>query len=407
MSAVTIPQLPVARRGWYARPGMDSGDRANDPDGDRGPAVPWRIAMLCHGGDGGSTRATLDLAAAHLRRGREVLLLTLGRPAWPVPAGARLVVLPGAERGRRLDRMPGAAMLDRLAAAVGRACRQERVDLLHVHYALPFAAVAVGVGVATVVTLHGGDLAAASRDPAIQAHLEQALARAHAVTTVSAAYRDRAAAVFPRLPVPVLAPNFVAPGSLPRRAARPARPPTIIHLSSFRPVKDARAVARIFLAVRRRLRCRLLLVGDGPDRRGLRALLRGRLGDVAMTGFRGDAGRLLAASDLLLLASRAESFSLAALEAMAAGVPVVAPRVGGLPEVVPDGTGGRLFHPGRAADAVARVLALLRAPATRRQLSASARRQAGRFSEADALAAYDRAYRRALGARARRRDVPG
>ena len=76
--------------------------------------------------------------------------------------------------------------------------------------------------------------APAPRDPAIQAHLEQALARAHAVTTVSAAYRDRAAAVFPRLPVPVLAPNFVAPGPLPRRAARRARPPPLHHLPGFR-----------------------------------------------------------------------------------------------------------------------------------------------------------------------------
>lgn len=157
-------------------------------------------------------------------------------------------------------------------------------------------------------------------------------------------------------------------------------------------MKEPRAALRTFLAVRQRRRCRLLLLGGGPGLLPLRPLLKGR--DVRVLGFRRDVGPILAQADLLLLTARTESFGLAALEAMAAGVPVVAARVGGLPEVV--GDGGMLFHPGRSADAAGRILGLLASAARRRALAARARRRAAGFDEAGTVAGYDRLYAAAL-----------
>ena len=361
-----------------------------------------RVAMLSHGGGGGSTRAAIDLAAALGRAGHRVVLVTLGRPRWALPRGLRGIVL----TGRRPDARPlhaawDRALVERIAREVAAICVSERISLLHFHYGLPFAAVAetvratLGVsGPAIVGTLHGSDITAAVRDPIQRRGLNQALAKADGVSTVSAAYGRLLQATLDLARPACVVPNFVPGAPSPPPPHRRPAPPVLLHVSSFRAVKDGRAVARIFLAVRRRMRCRLDLAGDGPDRRALRGLLRGHGGDVRFLGFREDVPELLAGADLLLLASRAESFSLAALEAMAAGVPVVGPRVGGLPEVV--GDGGLLFHPGRSADAAAKVLALLRAPLRRRRMAEAAQRRAGRFGEAAAVAGYEGLYRRAL-----------
>ncbi|BBK32108.1 N-acetyl-alpha-D-glucosaminyl L-malate synthase BshA [Allostella humosa] len=363
--------------------------------------TPPAIAILCHGGGGGSTHAAMNLAAALDRRGRRVVLATLGRPLWPVPAGLDHIVIGRGGGGGtgRLDTGWDEAALDGMARAVARLCRRTAIDILHYHYALPFAAVAARVqgwlgadAPALVATLHGSDVTAIARNPG----LGRPLAAAAAVSTVSLPYARMLAAAT-GMPEPAVVPNFLpaAPAARPRPPVR-RLVPTIIHVSSFRPVKDTRAVARIFLAIRRQVRCRLVLVGDGPDRRGMRQLLRARAGDVSLSGFRRDVAALLRAADLMLLASRAESFGLAALEAMAAGVPVVAPRVGGLPAVVGDGVGGRLFHPGRHADATARAVALLLAPIHRRRMADRARRRAATFSEERAIAGYDRLYALAL-----------
>ncbi|MCC7272885.1 MAG: glycosyltransferase [Alphaproteobacteria bacterium] len=358
-----------------------------------------RIAVLCHGGGGGSTRAAIDLAAALARRGRDVRLVTLGRPRWTLPPGLRHIVVPSPHAAHRpFDGPWDDTAVASIAGIVAAICRSERIDLVHCHYGLPFAAVAAAVGdmlsptrPAIVATLHGSDITAAAGDPRLARQLGRDLRRSDAVSTVSAAYAALLRATVDVAPPPVVVPNF-AHAAAPVRQRRPGAAPVLIHVSSFRAVKDARGVARAFLAVRRRLRCRLLLVGDGPEWHATRKLLRHRSGDVRLLGFRDDVPSLLRDADILLLASRAESFSLAALEAMAAGVPVVAPRVGGLPEVIGDGLGGLLFHPGRSADAAARIVALLHAPVRYRRMAAAARRRAGDFPEARTLARYEALY---------------
>lgn len=358
-----------------------------------------RILILCHGGGGGSTRAAMNLAAALMARGRDVALATLGRPRWR-PA-TRLIVLDRPEpMPARLDGRWDAAAVEAVARQLAETCRRERPDLLHFHYVRPFAAAAarlaelLGPGApAAVGTIHGTDLTGAAPEC-----LRIALAATVHLTAVSAAYARLAEEVLGRWPAVVA--NFVRPGQLtvPARHRR-GQPPIIVHVSSFRPVKAAGAAARAFLRVRRQARCRLWLVGDGPDVPALRRALRPHSADIAWLGFRRDVAALLPQAALLLVTSRAESFGLAALEAMACGVPVVAPRVGGLPEVVGDRVGGLLFHPGRSADAAAKVLVLLRREPLRRALARGARRRARLFGEDAAIAGYDCVYSRALATR--------
>jgi N-acetyl-alpha-D-glucosaminyl L-malate synthase BshA len=173
----------------------------------------------------------------------------------------------------------------------------------------------------------------------------------------------------------------------------------LIHVSNFRPVKRVRDVVRIFARVREELPCVLVMVGDGPDRVDAEEEARhlGLENDVAFLGKIEAVAPLLAGSDLFLLPSENESFGLSALEALASGVPVVASRAGGIPEVVEDGVTGALAPVGDVDGMARAALGILadgaRWEAMSRAAAADARR---RFALGQVVSQYEALYADAL-----------
>jgi L-malate glycosyltransferase len=168
--------------------------------------------------------------------------------------------------------------------------------------------------------------------------------------------------------------------------------PRIAHVSNFRGVKDPRSLARVFLAVRERIDAELWLIGDGPRLPALSEMLSDAEDAVRSFGATANVAPILRETDLLLMTSVAESFCVAAAEAMACGIPVVATRVGGLAEVVGDGRAGHLYPVGAHAAIVDAVVELLARPLRRRRAGIAARRQAARFACERIVPLYERLY---------------
>src|SRR5262249_29847579 len=154
----------------------------------------------------------------------------------------------------------------------------------------------------------------------------------------------------------------------------------LIHISNFRPVKRIEDVIAIFALVREKRKARLLMVGDGPDRPKAEWLANNHGGSrgVVVVGKEKDMGRLLSIFGVLLLPSELESFGLVALEAMACEVPVIATRVGGLPEVVRDGVDGFLYSVGDVRSMADGCLHILNNPQIREKLGKASRERAHR-----------------------------
>jgi L-malate glycosyltransferase len=283
------------------------------------------------------------------------------------------------------------------------------LDVLHFHYAVPFATVADRVrrrlgtrSPRLVGTLHGTDVTVFGRRPLRRTSLTRRLAALDALTTVSHSYAGLVARVF-RVPPPLVIPNFVdlerfRPAHRGHRSGRPV----ILHVSNFRPVKDPEMLARVFCRVRKEIDAELWLVGDGQAMRSVRWVVRsaGVDGDVRLFGLRPNVAPIVRGADLLLVTSRSESFCLAALEAAACAVPAVASRVGGLPEVVADGESGLLYEPGDEGAATEAVLRLLRDDERRRAMGAAARTRAMRFSADEIVSRYEELYRTVTARRA-------
>ena len=282
------------------------------------------------------------------------------------------------------------------------------LDLLHVHYAMPFAASAYlarellkprALGVVT--TLHGTDITVVGVEPAFFRVTQFTIQSSDRVTAVSRFLKERTEeGLGITRPIEVVY-NFVDPKVFtPRRRGRHMRlaPPdarVLMHASNFRPVKNIEAVIKVFAEVRKKVPTKLVMVGDGPEKPGAEHLAR-ELGihrDVLFLGNQDSMEELLPLADVFLLPSSSESFGLVALEAMSAEVPVVASDIGGLPEVVEHGVTGFLHDPGAIDGFVTSVLRLLGNERLRRTMGRRARREAKeRFNVDDMVDRYVRVY---------------
>jgi len=201
-------------------------------------------------------------------------------------------------------------------------------------------------------------------------------------------------------------PNFVncdlytrQPNPVQRAKWAPAGEPILMHLSNFRPVKRVADCVEIFAQVRAKMPAKLVLIGDGPDRGAAEYLVRKKKlqKDVHFLGKQDQVYRLLSEADLFLLPSQLESFGLAALEAMACEVPVIATNVGGVPEVIEHNLDGYLVEPGDVAAAAKHAIELLARSDRGRAMGELARSNAKKkFCANDVIPSYERYYQRVL-----------
>ena len=364
-----------------------------------------RVGLLCHSGIGGSVRISCTLASELAQRGHSVHVMAHRPPVedWLKDSGVFLhTLLPPTDGPVGLKVEWSNDQQAEFRSLVAGVARSERLQVLHAHYAVPFAHVAASLarglgesGPVTVATLHGTDVSIHGREPAQRRLLSESLRGLAAITTVSHDHARLARHLFALSEPPLVIPNFIditrfKPTQSPHRDR-----PRIVHVSNFRRVKDPRSLAHVFLAVRERIDAELWLVGDGPSLPVLREMLsEARAQDaVRFFGATTDVATILREADLLLMTSVVESFCVAAAEAMACGIPVVATRVGGLGELVGDGASGRLFRVGAHAEAADAVAELLAHPSLRRRVGSAARRHAARFASERIVPRYESLYR--------------
>jgi N-acetyl-alpha-D-glucosaminyl L-malate synthase BshA len=353
-----------------------------------------RIAVLCFHTLGGSGVVAGELGRELARRGHEVHFVGAALPGRLDPPPANVFLHKVAlEEAPPLGSQAFCALL---AATLAELSRAQRIDVIHAHYALPHAAAALLARAALgdnapplVLTLHGSDVPEEPREGLLLL-LRRLVREAQAVTVPSASLAARARAQFAVQPEVI--PNFVDTERFSPGPERPARG-ALFHASNFRPVKQPLDLLRIFARVRERMPASLVLAGDGPERPRVEAEAR-RLGlEVRFAGAQRDLLAFFRESDLFLLPSRSESFGLAALEALASGVPVVGSRTGGIPEVV--GEAGALFEPGDVDGMAAAVVRILGDDAERSRLRRLARERAVRyFAAAPVLGRWEALYRR-------------
>lgn len=367
-----------------------------------------KIGITSYPTYGGSGALATELGLALARRGHEVHFITYAQP-FRLRGFAERVYF------HEVDTTSGHYPLFEhypyslaLASKQHEVALRESLDVLHVHYAIPHATTAYlaremlrgqrQLRIAT--TLHGTDITLVGQELSFHAITKFSIEQSDAVTAVSAYLRDETVRAFGvKRPIQVI-PNFVnldeyRPAQSGRRAAlAPPEHRILTHVSNFREVKRVRDVIRVFARVRRAIPSTLIMIGDGPDRDAAEAEARSLAveQDVRFLGRLDTLADLLQATDLFVLPSQLESFGLAALEAMACGAPVLATRVGGLPELVEDGVTGILEAPGSVEAMARRAVELLRDPAAHRAMATAAAARAQAFSVERVVPQYEALY---------------
>jgi N-acetyl-alpha-D-glucosaminyl L-malate synthase BshA len=287
------------------------------------------------------------------------------------------------------------------------------LDLLHMHYAIPHSisallarSMAAPQRLPFITTLHGTDITLVGSDRSFLPITRFSIEQSDGVTAISHYLKKKTIDEFDiRRPIEVV-PNFVNCDLYCRRDDpeqraewAPNGEPIVMHLSNFRPVKRVIDVVEIFALIREKMPAKLVLMGDGPDRGAAEwtARQRGISKDIIFLGKQDEVYKKLGVADLFLLPSDSESFGLAALEAMACEVPVVATRVGGLPEVIDDGVDGYLVEPRDVGSAARFAIDILSRADRGRELGQLARQAARRkFCSNDIIPMYENYYRQVL-----------
>lgn len=379
-----------------------------------------KIGITCYPTYGGSGVVATELGIELAARGHQVHFITSSQPFRLTGREANIHFHEVSVATYPLFEFPPYDLA--LATRMAEVADFYSLDLLHVHYAIPHSVSALLASqmIAThslptrrrnlpfITTLHGTDITLIGLDPSYLPITRFAIRQSHGVTAISSHLADHTREAFSIDGEIEVIRNFVNTDLYIRRPelvaqVRPrfAAPDEklFVHLSNFRPVKRVLDVIEVFARVSRALPARLMLIGDGPDRSAAEHLaLRYNVQDrIHFLGKQDGVHDLLPLADLMLMPSQMESFGLAALEAMACGVPAIATRVGGVPELIDNGSNGLLFDIGDVDAMAAAANALLNDQARLEAMSLAARQTAvDRFSTTSIIPLYEDYYRRVL-----------
>jgi len=371
-----------------------------------------RIGIVCYPTYGGSGVVATELGKALAANGHVIHFITYSQPVRlesfsenisyhevPVPAYP-LFLFPPYEIA--------------LTSKMVDVARFEKIDLLHVHYAIPHASSAYlakkilereNILLPFITTLHGTDITLVGKDKSYEPVVTFAINESDGVTAVSESLKKDTFAYFKIENEIEVIPNFVdlqrfakQPKEHFRKAIADDNEKLIIHTSNFRKVKRVQDVVKVFQKIKEKIKSKLLLVGDGPERANIEQLCRELhiYSDVRFLGKQDPIEELLSVSDLFILPSETESFGLAALEAMACQVPVISTNTGGLPEVNVHGITGFMSNVGDINDMAENAIHILEDSQRMAQFKKNALQHASKYELKNILPVYEKFYEKVL-----------
>ena len=371
-----------------------------------------RIGIVCYPTFGGSGVLATELGKALADKGHQVHFITYQQPVRLNEFNANIFYHEVRVTNYPLFDYPPYETA--LASAMVDVIMNHQLDLLHVHYAIPHASAAYmakkivetqGKKIPVITTLHGTDITLVGKDKTFAPVVAFSINQSDAITAVSQNLCDETYRTFNIEKEIRVIHNFVdtqrfqkKPIDAFRRVIAPNGERILMHASNFRKIKRVQDVVRVFDSVNKKIPSKLLFVGDGPERPGAEDLCRelGLNDQMRFVGKQEQMEEILAIADLFLLTSEYESFGLAALEAMAAGVPVISTNAGGLPEIAVEGVTGYLSEVGDIENMSARAINILENDAVLKKFKANASTHAKQFDIHKIVPEYEALYNRFL-----------
>lgn len=371
-----------------------------------------RIGIVCYPTFGGSGVLATELGKALAQKGHHIHFITYQQPV-------RLNVFVPNIFYHEVQ-VPTYPLFDfppyetALASTMVDVIKNNHLELLHVHYAIPHASAAYmakkileqdGIEIPVITTLHGTDITLVGRDKTYAPVVAFSINQSDAITAVSKNLCDETHKSFKIEKKIEVIHNFVdvqrfnrKPIDAFKKVIAPNGERVLMHASNFRKIKRVQDVVKIFYEVNKQIPSKLLFVGDGPERGTAEELSRqlGVYDEIRFVGKQEQMEDILAIADLFLLTSEYESFGLAALEAMAAGVPVVSTNAGGLTEINLDGVTGYMGNVGDVKTMSQQAIAILENDETLQQFKINAAEHANKFDIHMIVPLYEELYQRFL-----------
>jgi L-malate glycosyltransferase len=367
-----------------------------------------KIGIVCYPTYGGSGVIATELGKGLAMRGHKVHFITYAPPARLEHFHENIVYNEVRFADYPLFDYPPYETA--LASKLVDVIKYEKLDILHVHYAVPHASVAYlakkillseGIYIPTVTTLHGTDITLVGKNPVYAPVVTFAINKSDGVTAVSESLKQDTYDNFKIDNDIRVIYNFIDFDRFKKtnkdhfkRAIAPEGEKILIHVSNFRKVKRVEDVVYIFEKVVKKMPAKLIFVGDGPERQNVELLCRqlGLCNSIRFLGKQDAVEELLAIADLFIMPSASESFGLSALEAMACEVPVISSNAGGLPEVNIHGVTGFLSNIGDVDDMAKNALLILENDETHQKFRAAALENAQKYSLDNIVPHYEAYY---------------